>query len=300
MTASPVPAGTPVLTVISTAQNCADYAEVFLRSAATTGFRRGDPVEFVLLVGESDDGTEAACRELAPRIPVPTEVLYVPDLPEPVRRRMAEAQTTNDGFFSEGMWAPLIEHRPVTTPLYAGIHIDVEFVAHGLWDFLLERLGSAAVAGVFHPGELIESEGRFRLQLPRFFPVVTIVDRQKAEAVALSWGRSAPHPPGAVVIEDNGTVALQRALRSGISLIREEELERYIRHFGFLWTSRVYSAVHEDDGARSRGALSTRLALLREGDTASAAAAPCALSRARGVRPTPRPNAPPPAPGPPA
>jgi hypothetical protein len=217
----------------------------------------------VIFLGDSSDGTEAVCRDLAPFLPVKTEIVSTSDLGPGVRRKVVRAQERNDGLFNEGMWSLLMAHRPIRTRFYAGIHIDVEFVAGGLWDFLCERLGRSTIAGIFDPGELIESGGRYVLSLPRFFPLVTIAHSRRAEALAITWGRGGAAPKGRAFFADNGAIALQRALRGGVSLFREEELRPFLRHFGYVWTKVMASAIHGSDGLKSRDAVSSRLAVLR-------------------------------------
>ncbi len=251
------------LTVLCVAQNCAQYAEVFLRSAATYGFREAEFCKLVLFVGKSSDGTESVCRELAAFIPVPTTVIYAADLPKKDRQRVAAIQSRNEGHFNEGMWDFLIQHRRIDTSYYAGIHIDVEFLAPGLWNFLLNRLGRSAVAGIFDPGELIPGADHMILSMPRFFPLVVMANRKRADALDLRWSRGSQARRHPLLHEDNGAVALRRALASNIALIREEELWLYLRHFGYLWTKTFDSSLHRVDGVNSREAVAMRLAALR-------------------------------------
>jgi hypothetical protein len=251
------------LTVLCVAQNCAPYAEVFLRSAASHGFRRAEFCKLILFVGESSDGTEAVCREFSASIPVKTVVINAGDLPKKDRQRISILQNRNGGHFNEGMWDFLIHYTEIGTPYYAGIHVDVEFVAPGLWDFLLNRLGNSAVVGIFDPGELIPSVGHMILSMPRFLPLVVMANRRRAGAMELRWSRWRPGPTNPRVLTDNGATALQRALASKISLNQEQELSRYLRHFGYVWTNAFDSPLHRTDGVNSRKAVATRLAALR-------------------------------------
>jgi hypothetical protein len=161
------------------------------------------------------------------------------------------------------MWDFLIQHRGIDTPYYAGIHVDVEFLAPGLWTFLLNRLGRSAVAGIFDPGELIPGAHHTILSMPRFFPLVIMANRQRAEKLKLRWSRGNQGRKHARLHEDNGAVALRRALASKIALIREEELWPYLKHFGYLWTKSFDSPLHRIDGVSSREALAVTLAALR-------------------------------------
>ena len=252
------------LTVLCVAQNCAPYAEVFLRSAAAHGFREAKFSKLILFVGRSSDGTEAVCRELAVSMPVPTTVIYAADLPKKDRQRVAAIQRRNEGHFNEGMWDFLIQHWGIDTSYYAGIHVDVEFLAPGLWDFLLNRLDQSAVVGIFDPGELIPGIDHMVLSMPRFFPLVVAANRQRADSLGLRWSRgSQARRRQRRLEEDNGAIALQRALASKIALIREEELRPYLKHFGYLWTKTFESPLHHVDGVNSRESVALRLAALR-------------------------------------
>ena len=250
------------LTVLCVARNCAPYAEVFLRSAAAYGFREAEFCKLVLFVGESSDGTEAVCRDLAVSIPVPTTVIYAADLSKNDRQRVAAIQNRNEGHFNEGMWDFLI-HRGIDTSYYAGIHIDVEFSTPGLWSFLLNRLGQSAVLGIFDPGELIWDIDHMILSMPRFFPLVVMVNRERADVLDLRWSRGNKARRHQRLLEDNGAIALQRALTSEIALIREDELRPYLKHFGYLWTKTFDAPLHRVDGMSSREAVANSLAALR-------------------------------------
>lgn len=256
-------AHTPKLTILCVAQNCENYVEVFLRSAAANGFHREEDCRLVLFVGESTDNTERVCRSLADSIPVSTSVIYGADLSGKDRKRVAAIQSRNDGLFNEGMWDFLIQYLGVDTPYYAGIHIDVEFLALGLWDFLLNRLGDAAVAGIFDPGELYEDNGQRILSMPRFFPMVVVADRQRAETLKITWSRRTRIRGRGRIVEDNGAIALRRTLDSKIVIFGEDELQPFLRHFGFVWMSTLGSSLHSLDGTNSRTAVAKRLDELR-------------------------------------
>ncbi len=251
------------LTVLCVAQNCAQYAEVFLRSATAYGFRDAQFCKLVFFVGESTDGTEAVCDKFTASIPIPTTVIYATDLPKKERQRVAHLQKRNEGHFNEGMWDFLIHHRKIDTTYYAGIHVDVEFQAPGLWNFLLNRLGQSTVLGIFDPGELIPASNHMILSMPRFFPLIVMANTKRAEALGVRWSRGTLARRRSHLHEDNGAVALQRALGSKISLVREDELSPYLRHFGYLWTQTFDSPLHRVDGVNSREALVTTLAALR-------------------------------------
>jgi hypothetical protein len=255
-----------MLTVFCSVKNAAAYAEVFLLSAANKGFRPGEAIRLVMLVGESQDDTEKICRRLITTIPIRTKLIMERSLDRKMRRRVAEINESNAHQFNEGMWDFLRDNFHFHARFYAGIHVDVEFVKPGLWRFLLNRMISrnAVIGSLFDPGELYRPNGNFWVSMPRFFPLVAIARRTSSQRFGINWTRShcemCPN-----ILYDNGAEALRAAITSKvrIEVFTEGELKTYIRHFGFVWTRNYVSLLYKSAGQKSRREVAERLRILR-------------------------------------
>lgn len=264
----------PDLTIYAPMTDAEDYAEVFLRSAAEHGGSHLYRISMSILVGDSADDTLGVCRALAPELPFDCLVRSLDDLPEEARSAIQVLVDSNDGFYNECIVDWLVNENLEQCTYYAGMHVDIAFHQSGLWDDLLAKMitTGADVAGVFAPGELLTRQGIMFMTPPRLFPVVTLCHRERARALGVRWSRPCSTPSRRDrLIVDNGTLALNalmgnQAVDLGATLlpITMDYLEKFIEHFGFLWTRKFASSVHEHDGERSRERVRAELRKYRE------------------------------------
>lgn len=250
------------LTIYLAVQNGADYAEVLLRSAARHGASERYRITMSILVARSSDDTLDVCRRLAPFLPFPCRVRSVDELSDEARREIGTIVDCNDGLFNEGIWDWLVDENLERSAYYAGLHADIAFRRSGLWDDLLDRAraANADVVGVFSPGELLTDREVPFVTPPRLFPFLTLCHRERARALRVRWSRPCPtRNRRDRLIVDNGTLALNAltndqatALGAAFLPITIADTERFIEHFGFLWTRNFQSAVHQHDGQRSQ------------------------------------------------
>ena len=255
-------ATSPDLTIYAPMTDAEEYAEVFLRSAAQHGASHLYHMTMSILVGDSTDDTLGVCRAFASKLPFECRVRSLNDLSENSRSEIRAIVDSNDGFYNEGIVDWLVNENLEQCTYYAGMHVDLAFHRSGLWDELLAKMitTGADVAGVFAPGELMTSQGIMFMTPPRLFPVVTLCHRERARALGVRWSRPCSTPSRRDrLIVDNGTLALEalmsnQAVDLGATFlpITMDYLEEFIEHFGFLWTRKFPSSVHEHDGERSR------------------------------------------------
>ena len=235
---------------------------MFLRSAARHGASHLYKITMSILVGDTTDDTLRVCRALAPELPFECRIRSVHELPEDARSEIRAVVDSNDGFFNEGIWDWLVNENLEQCAYYAGMHVDIAFHRSGLWDELLTKVitAGADVAGIFAPGELLAGQGITFMTPPRLVPVVALCHRERARALGVRWSRpcSTPSRRDRLII-DNGTLALEAlmgnqavALGATFLPITMDYLENFIEHFGFLWTRKRHSSVHEHDGENSR------------------------------------------------
>jgi len=264
----------PDLTVYVPMKDAEDYAEVFLRSAALHGASRDFHMTMSILVSGNMDNTLGICRSLVPELPFECRVRSIDDLPRNARSEIAAIVDSNDGFYNEGIVDWLVNENLEQCTYYAGMHIDLIFRQSGLWDELLAKMITigADVAGIFAPGELLPREGTMFLSPPRILPIVTLCHRERARVLGVKWTRpcSTDSRQDRLIV-DNGTLALDALtgdkaveLDATFLPITVEYVEQFIEHFGFLWTRRFPSSVHERDGERSRERVRAELSLIRD------------------------------------
>ena len=103
-------------------------------------------------------------------------------------------------------------------------------------------------------------------------PIVTLCHRERAQVLGVKWTRpcSTDSRQDRLIV-DNGTLALDALtgdkaveLDATFLPITMEYVEQFIEHFGFLWTRRFPSSVHERDGERSRERVRAELSLIRD------------------------------------
>lgn len=252
----------PDLTIYVAVRDGEEYIEVFLRSAAQHGASQLYNMTMSILVGDTADDTLRVCRALAPELPFECRVRSLDELPEDARSEIRAVVDSNDGFFNEGIWDWLVNENLEQCTYYAGMHVDIAFHRSGLWDELLTKVinTEADVAGIFAPGELLTNQGITFMTPPRLVPVVTLCHRERARALGVRWSRPCSTPSRRDrLIVDNGTLALEAlignqavALGATFLPVSMDYLENFIEHFGFLWTRKYHSSVHEHDGERSR------------------------------------------------
>ena len=252
----------PDLTIYVPMTDAESYAEVFLSSAARHGASQLYHITMSILVGDSSDNTLDVCRTLAPKLPFECRVRSLNDLSEESRSEIKAIVDSNDGFYNEGIVDWLVNENLEQSTYYSGIHVDIAFHQSGLWDDLLTQMitTKADVAGIFAPGELLTKQGVIFMTPPRIFPVVTLCHWERTRALGVKWSRPCPTPSRSDrLIVDNGTLALdalmgKQAVDLGANFlpISMDYLEKFIEHFGFLWTQNFPSSVHDHDGERSR------------------------------------------------
>ena len=252
----------PDLTIYVAVRDGQEYIELFLKSLAEYGASQRYHITMSILVGDAPNNILQICRKLSPNLPFDCRVRSLDDLSIVAQSEIRALIDTNDGFFNEGIWDWLVKENLERSTYYAGVHVDVAFHKSGLWDELLTNVitARADVAGIFSPGELLNFQGINFLTPPRLVPILSLCHRKRANALGVKWGR-----PCATIsrrdrlILDNGTLALeslmskQAATKKAIFLpLTMDYLENFIEHFGFLWTLRASSAIHDLDGVRSR------------------------------------------------
>ncbi len=257
-----------LLTVLVAAKNAADYAEVFLRSAARNGLKKDDPIELCFCVGRSNDGTESMFEQFGRCLPVPTTIFYEKDATIDFAQQLAAAEAANDGLFNEGIWDVLIKNDLNPQRYYSGLHIDIEFLGHGLWHYLIDLIErqNVSVAGLFDPGEMVEINGQNYLSLPRFFPMAIVANWRESLRFNICWTRPSQElRTSDRILYDNGALALNAGLRSskGIGLLNWNSLSRFVHHFGYVWTNALPNTEHEAEGQGSRLQVSERLKFWR-------------------------------------
>lgn len=252
----------PDLTIYAAMKDAGEYAEVLLRSAALHGASDQFHMTMSILVDSSSDNTLSICRTLARELPFDCRVRSVDELSAGAQYEIRALVDSNDGFFNECIWDWLVHENLEQCTYYAGIHVDLAFHRFGLWDELLSTMQSigADVAGVFAPGELLGDHATFCLTPPRIFPVVALCHRERARALGIKWSRPcATRGRLDRLIIDNGTMALDalmgsQAVAMGATFlpVTMDYLEKFVKHFGFLWTQNSSSFIHGRDGEQSR------------------------------------------------
>jgi len=245
-----------------------------LRSVALHGASHRFHMTMSILVETSEDNTLSICRKLARDLPFACRVRSVDELPVAAQSEIRALVDSNDGYFNECIWDWLVNENLEQCTYYAGIHADLAFHRFGLWDELLLKMQSigADVAGVFSPGELLIDHETLCLTPPRIFPLLTLCHRERARALGVKWSRPcSTHSRRDRLVMDNGTMALDAlmgrqaaALGATFLPLTMDYLERFVKHFGFLWTRNRSSSIHDGDGEQSRELVRTELRRYRE------------------------------------
>jgi hypothetical protein len=249
------------ITVFCAVRNAAEYTELFLLSAARYGFQAASNAQLVMLVGESNDGTETVCRSLLRTLPIPTVCIEESKLPTRVRFSLNTILERNDNHFNEGMWDFLLEHYSFDSPYYAGVHVDIEFRQPGLWTYLLNVVmtGNGDIGGIFEGGLVTDHNGSAIVSMPRLLPVVAVVKRDRFLSSRFLWSRQAADYPDASphVLFNNGANALLTSVRQRAKIIwfKSDWLQRFFQHFGYVWTSNHDPALWHMQGEASRDAV---------------------------------------------